>query len=75
MDKGIIINNNLLYFKGKVYILTGKIRDLIVSQYHDPVIYKYPGVKKTLEYITRIFYFPNIKKRTKDYIARYTDYN
>ena len=39
------------------------------------MIYKHPGVKKILEYITRIFYFPGIKKRTEDYIAGYTDYN
>ena len=27
----------------------------MVSQYHNLVIYKYPGVKKILEYITRTF--------------------
>ena len=47
----------------------------MVSQYYNPVIYKYPGVKKILEYITKTFYFPGIKKRIKDYIAKYTDCN
>ena len=39
------------------------------------MIYGYPEVGKILEYITRIIYFLEIRKRTEDYISQYTDYN
>jgi hypothetical protein len=74
-DRGFKSKDGILYFEGKIYVPSGTMRDKVVSEHHDPVLYGHPGIGKTLEHITRNFYFPGMRKRVEDYVKRCADCN
>ncbi|KAJ8495689.1 hypothetical protein ONZ45_g12751 [Pleurotus djamor] len=62
-------DNGLLLFRGKVYVPnTGDLRRRIVEQHHDSKVAGHPGRFKTLELVSRNYWWPNLSR----YIGSYT---
>ena len=59
---GLVLSNNL------VYILEGSCRVCILSQCHDGSLAGHFGVAKTLELISRTYWWPQMWKLVKDFI-------
>jgi hypothetical protein len=58
-----------LYFRGKIYVPpTADIRRKIVALHHDSHITGHPGRWKTLELVTRNYWWPHMSR----YISQYT---
>ena len=77
--------HSLLLFQGQVYILSGLRKELAKYEYGLPA-YRYQRMRKTLDRIARVYYFPGIRKVIKDIVrncntyiwnkvARYTPYS
>jgi hypothetical protein len=63
------IENGVLLFRGKIYVPNDPdLRRRIVAQHHDSKIAGHPGRWKTLELVTRTYWWPNMSK----YIGQYT---
>ena len=62
-------DNGLLYFLGKVYVPpAGDLRRRIVYQHHDTRVAGHPGRFKTLELVSRNYWWPGMSR----YIGAYT---
>jgi hypothetical protein len=57
-------------FEERVYILKN-IRNQVVQARYSTIPYSYPGIGKTLELVSRIFYFLGIRKVVERVINRY----
>jgi hypothetical protein len=61
--------DGVLYFRGKIYVPpTADIRQSIVALHHDSHIAGHPGRWKTLELVTRNYWWPHMSR----YIGQYT---
>ena len=61
--------NGLVYYRGKIYVPpTGDIRRKIVSLNHDTKLAGHPGRWKTLELVSRNYWWPQMSR----YIGQYT---
>ena len=61
--------DGVLYFRGKIYVPpTADIRRKIVALHHDSHIAGHPGRWKTLELVTRNYWWPHMSR----YIGQYT---
>src|ERR687887_818215 len=61
--------NGLLYYRGKIYVPpTSDLRRKIVALNHDSKLAGHPGRWKTLELVSRNYWWPQISR----YIGRYT---
>ena len=62
--------DGLLFYKGPIYIPESfsSLRMDILQEYHDAPLAGHPGIAKTVELITRNYWFPDINSFTKDYI-------
>ena len=58
----------LLLFQKRVYIPT-KLREELVKEWHELPAHGHQGVRKTLERISRNYYFPGIRKVVKDIVT------
>ena len=60
--------NDLTYFRGRIYVPNDpEIRRKIVSQHHDTLIAGHPGRWKTLELVSRSYWWPQMSR----YIGQY----
>ena len=59
--------NGLLTFQGLIYIPT-KCREGLYRTYHESKVHGHQGVDKTVERISRIYYFLKIRKYIKEHI-------
>jgi hypothetical protein len=63
------INNGLLYFQEHIFVPQEKeIRKAVIESRHDAPSVGHPGQFRTLELITRKFYWPNMKKTVVAYV-------
>jgi len=60
--------NNLLYFEGRLYIPEGEARLRVLQASHDFLAAGHFGYNKTLELISRDFWWPQIWKAVKDFV-------
>src|SRR5215469_5710506 len=60
-------STGLLLHHGLVYV-PEHLRMDVLQQHHDAPLVGHPGVAKTLELLTRNYWFPGIKSFVKDYI-------
>jgi hypothetical protein len=58
---------NLLLFQGRAYIPL-RLRKELVKYKHGLLTHGHQGVRKTLDKVFRVYYFPGIKKVIKDII-------
>ena len=59
--------NGLLTFQGLIYIPT-RYREGLYRTYHESKVHGHQGVDKTVERISRIYYFPKIRKYIEEHI-------
>ena len=64
----------LLLFNGLVYISSGLRAEIVIKNHEEPMA-GHQGIGKTLERISRIYYFPDIRKYVEKEIAEYIIYN
>jgi len=64
-----------MYKKGKVYIPKDEhLRTEIIWLYYDMLVGGYGGQWKTVELVTRNFWWPEVTKEMKRYIEGYDSY-
>jgi transposase InsO family protein len=64
-DKG------LAYFHGLIYTPKA-VREEIIEKHHDNPLSGHMGVEKTLEQVSRNYYFPNMRRKVEKYIKNCT---
>jgi transposase InsO family protein len=63
------VDNGILLYRGKIYVPKDlELRRRIVAQHHDSKLAGHPGRWKTLELVTRTYWWPQISR----YIGQYT---
>jgi transposase InsO family protein len=70
-DKITIDNTGLVYFHGLIYV-PRDLRDEIIKLHHDTPLYGHMGTEKTMEHVSRNYYFPNMRKRVERYVHNCT---
>jgi hypothetical protein len=65
--------HGLLLFQGQVYIPSGLRKELVEYEYRLPA-HGYQGVRKILDRIVRVYYFPEIRKIIKNMVRNYNTY-
>ena len=61
--------NGVIYKKGKVYVLKDdKLRAEIIRLHHDMPVGGCRGQQKTVELVTRNFWWPGVTKEVKQYV-------
>lgn len=68
-DKSWTLEKGLLMYKGLVYVPSGACRVLIIQLRHDAKSSGHFGIRKTLEYITRDFWWPKLETFVKEYVS------
>jgi hypothetical protein len=62
------LTDGVLYFRGKIYVPDLDLRRQIVSLYHDTRVARHSGRWKTLELVSRNYWWPQMSR----YIGKYT---
>jgi hypothetical protein len=65
-----ITTDRTILFEEQVYI-PKNIRNQVVQARHGAIPYSYPRIRKTIELVSRIFYFPGIRKVVERVINKY----
>jgi hypothetical protein len=61
--------NGLLFFTGRIFVpLDQTIRKLVLEAHHDAPAAGHPGQARTLELVSRRFYWPSLKKSVNQYV-------
>ena len=60
--------NNLLYFEGRLYVPEGEARFRVLQARHDFPAAGHFGYNKTLELVSRDFWWPQMWKSVKDFV-------
>jgi hypothetical protein len=62
-NENLITNKKgLVYLRNLIYI-PDCIRTEIIKQHHDDPMHRYIGIEKTVELISRNYYFPNMRRK------------
>jgi hypothetical protein len=63
-------DQGVLYFRGRIYVpKNAELRRRIVSQHHDSMIAGHPGRWKTLELVSRSYWWPQMSRYIGQYCA------
>lgn len=62
-------DSRLIYIHGLIYTLS-KLRNEVIRRHYDILIYSHQGTKKTIEHISRNYYFLNIRRKVLQYIQQ-----
>ena len=63
------IENGLLYYRGKIYIPGSKLHHQILTLCHDSKLVGHPGRWKTLELVSRNYWWPQMSRYIGKYIS------
>ena len=64
--------DDIMYKEGKVYVPKGnKLRAEIIRLHHDTPVGGHRGQQKTVELVTRNFWWPGVTKKVKQYVEGY----
>jgi hypothetical protein len=70
-----IDKKGLLQFKNKLYIPNStELKLTVLDEVHKKPYFGHPGYQKTITTLGKLFYWPNMKGETTDYLARCQDY-
>ena len=62
-------HNRLILWEEHIYIPKIKaLREKIIRENHDSILVGHPGIYKTMELITRDYWWPHIKSDVKKYV-------
>jgi transposase InsO family protein len=64
-------DNGLVYFRGLIYV-PKTLREEIIKLHHDTPLYGHMGTEKTIEQISRNYYFPNMRRKVEKYMKNCT---
>lgn len=60
-------DTGLVYAHGLIYV-PNKLRNEIIKRHHDDLTHGHMGVEKTVEHVSRNYYFPNMNRKVRFYI-------
>ncbi|QRW20813.1 Retrotransposable element Tf2 protein [Rhizoctonia solani] len=64
------LREGLLWFQGKIFVpKDDTIRNLILESRHDALAAGHPGQARTLELVSRNYYWPSLKKFVNSYVS------
>ncbi|QRW21225.1 Retrotransposable element Tf2 protein [Rhizoctonia solani] len=64
------LREGLLWFQGKIFVpKDDTIRNLILESRHDALAAGHPGQARTLELVSRSYYWPSLKKFVNSYVS------
>ncbi|QRW17537.1 Transposon Tf2-12 polyprotein [Rhizoctonia solani] len=64
------LREGLLWYQGKIFVpKDNTIRNLILESRHDALAAGHPGQARTLELISRSYYWPSLKKFVNSYVS------
>jgi transposase InsO family protein len=63
------MENGLLYYRGKIYVPGSELRRRILSLCHDSKIAGHPGRWKTLELVSRNYWWPQMSRYIGKYVS------
>ena len=63
------IINEILIFQDLIYVST-RCRQEVIDDHHKSMVHGHQGSNKTIEKISRIYYFPKMRKQVKDTIRK-----
>lgn len=62
--------SGLFYLYGLIYVLV-KLREEVIKKHHDDLTHGHMGIEKTVEHISRNYYFLNMNRKVRFYIQSY----
>ncbi len=63
------LQNGLLWYKqNRLYVLEGKIKDIILKECHDGPLAGHGGAKRTKMFLKKSYYWPNLKDSAEEYV-------
>ena len=69
-DLQYVVRDGLLLYNNRIVIPNeNTIKTTIISQHHDSITCSHPGATKTIELISRLFYWKNMHQDIKQYVA------
>ena len=75
IDFNITVENNLLLYKNKWYILNNaNIKKRILHDNHDSKLAGHFSIFKSLEHLKQNYYWPKMAKEVQDYMRSYNIY-
>jgi len=66
--KDVSLNDGLLYRKGRLWVPEGLRREVMRSE-HDTKVAGHMGMDKTMELITRNFWWPKLEESVREYVS------
>ncbi|XP_053563243.1 tyrosine--tRNA ligase, cytoplasmic isoform X1 [Bombina bombina] len=63
----LIIKDGIYYYKDRIY-LPEPLRLEIIKEHHDTPLSGHPGETRTLQLLTRLYWWPNMKRSISEYI-------
>lgn len=69
LHKPFYLNNNILYYKGGVWVPTYNLQVQVIKYFHEHQLSGHPGVYKTMDLIQRKYNWKGIEKLTKRIIS------
>ena len=63
-----ITPNDLIQYKGLIYVTGKQNRDQILHDYHDSPVGGHQGIDRTYDRISENYYWPSMKKQVDEYI-------
>jgi hypothetical protein len=63
------LRNGLLWYKqNQIYVLKGRLKDVLLKECHDGPLTGHGGAKCTTTFLKKSYYWPNLKYDTKEYV-------
>jgi hypothetical protein len=63
------LRSGLLWYKqNRLYVLQGKMRDVILTECHDGLLAGHGGAKRHTTFLKKTYYWPNMKDNAKEYV-------
>jgi hypothetical protein len=63
------IRNGLLWYKqNRLYVLEGRMRDVLLNKCHDGSFAGHGGVKRTTIFLKKSYYWPDLKDDAEEYV-------
>ncbi len=63
------LRNGLLWYKqNRLYVLEGKLRDIVLKKCHDGPFAGHGGATHNTTFLKKSYYWPNLKENVKEYV-------
>jgi len=63
------LRNGLLWYKqNQIYVMKGRLKDVLLKECHDGPLTGHGGAKCTTTFLEKSYYWPNLKYDTKEYM-------